>query len=155
MKSRREGRSGNRRPFGVGREQRLCTGRECSLRMGREPFFAYGQRPLFAYGQRTVLVHGQRPLFAYGQRTVLVHGQRPLFAYGQGMAESRISGEGGERYAGAGAQRAFPKRKGAARGYEAGGPGTGTGTLNGRFRILPARSFLRAAALYIKRKSCL
>ena len=150
MKSRREGRSGNRRPFGVGREQPLCTGRECSLRMGREPFFAYGQRPLFAYGQRTVLVHGQRPLFAYGQRTVLVHGQRPLFAYGQGMAESRISGEGGERYAGAGAQRAFPKRKGAARGYEAGGPGTGTGTLNGRFRILPARSFLRAAALIYK-----
>ena len=94
--------------------------------MGREPFFAYGQRPLFAYGQRTVLVHGQ------------------------GTAESRISGEGGERYAGAGAQRAFPKRKGAARGYEAGGPGTGTGTLNGRFRILPARSFLRAAALIYK-----
>ena len=150
MKSRREGRSGNRRPFGVGREQLLRTCRECPLRTGREPFFAYGQRPLFAYGQRTVLVHGQRPLFAYGQRTVLVHGQRPLFAYGQGMAESRISGEGGERYAGAGAQRAFPKRKGAARGYEAGGPGTGTGTLNGRFRILPARSFLRAAALIYK-----
>ncbi len=148
MKSRREGRSGNRRPFGVGREQPLCTGRECSLRMGREPFFAYGQRPLFAYGQRTVLVHGQRPLFAYGQRTVLVHGQRPLFAYGQGMAESRISGEGGERHAGA--QRAFPRRKGAVRGYETGGPGTGTGTLNGRFRILPARSFLRAAALIYK-----
>ena len=150
MKSRREGRSGNRRPFGVGREQPLCTGRECSLRMGREPFFAYGQRPLFAYGQRTVLVHGQRPLFAYGQRTVLVHGQRPLFAYGQGMAESRISGEGGERYAGAGAQRAFPKREGTARGYEAGGTGTGTFTLNGRLRILPARSFPRAAALIYK-----
>ena len=140
MKSRREGRSGNRRPFGVGREQLLRTCRECPLRTGREPFFAYGQRPLFAYGQR--------PLFAYGQRTVLVHGQRPLFAYGQGMAESRISGEGGERYARA--QRAFPRRKGAVRGYEAGGPGTGTCTLNGRFRILPARSFLRAAALIYK-----
>ena len=48
-------------------------------------------------------------------------GREPFFAYGQGTAESRISGEGGERYAGAGAQRAFPKRKGAARGYEAAG----------------------------------
>ena len=93
---------------------------------------------------------GREPFFAYGQGTVLVHGQRPLFAYGQGMAESRISGEGGERHAGAGTQRAFPRRKGAARGYEAGGPGTGTGTLNGRFRILPARSFPRAAALIYK-----
>ena len=102
----------------------------------------HGQGTFFAYGQRTALVHGQRPLFAYGQRAVLVHGQ--------GTAESRISGEGGERYAGAEAQRAFPRRKGAARGYEAGGPGTGTGTLNGRFRILPARSFLRAAALIYK-----
>ena len=79
-----------------------------------------------------------------------MHGQGMLFAYGQGTAESRISGEGGERYAGAEAQRAFPRRKGAARGYEAGGPGTGTGTLNGRFRILPARSFPRAAALIYK-----
>jgi hypothetical protein len=85
---------------------------------------------------------GREPFFAYGQRAVLVHGQ--------GTAESRISGEGGERYAGAEAQRAFPRRKGAARGYEAGGPGTGTGTLNGRFRILPARSFPRAAALIYK-----
>lgn len=102
----------------------------------------HGQRMPFEYGQRTVLVHGQGMLFAYGQR--------PLFAHGQGTAESRISGEGGERYAGAEAQRAFPRRKGAARGYEAGGPGTGTGTLNGRFRILPARSFLRAAALIYK-----
>ena len=95
-------------------------------------------------------MHGQGTFFAYGQRTALVHGQRPLFAYGQGMAESRISGEGGERYARAGTQRAFPRRKGAVRGYEAGGPGTGTGTLNGRFRILPARSFPRAAALIYK-----
>lgn len=38
----------------------------------------------------------------------------------------------------------------AARGNEAGGPGTGTGTLNGRLRILPARSFPRAAALIYK-----
>ena len=36
MKSRREGRSGNRRPFGVGGEPPLCTGRERSLRTGRE-----------------------------------------------------------------------------------------------------------------------
>lgn len=35
-------------------------------------------------------------------------------------------------------------------GNEAGGPGTGTGTLNGRLRILPARSFPRAAALIYK-----
>ena len=91
-------------------------------------------------GRDRSLRTGREPFFAYGQRTVLVHGQ--------GTAESRISGEGGERHAGA--QRAFPRRKGAARGYEAGGPGPGTGTLNGRFRILPARSFLRAAALIYK-----
>ena len=79
-----------------------------------------------------------------------MRGQRAVLVHGQGTAESRISGEGGERHAGAGTQRAFPRRKGAARGYEAGGPGTGTGTLNGRFRILPARSFPRAAALIYK-----
>ena len=93
-------------------------------------------------------MRGQGTLFAYGQGTLFAYGQRPLFAYGQGTAESRISGEGGERHARA--QRAFPRRKGAARGYEADGPGTGTGTLNGRFRILPARSFPRAAALIYK-----
>ena len=85
-----------------------------------------------------------------GRECSLRMGREPFFAYGQGTAESRISGEGGERHAGAGTQRAFPRWKGAARGYEAGGPGTGTGTLNGRFRILPARSFLRAAALIYK-----
>mgnify|MGYP006957384266 CR=1 FL=1 len=149
MKSRREGRSGNRRPFGVGGEPPLCTCRKRSLRTGRDRSLRTSREPFFAYGQGTVLcIRAENRSLRTGRDRSLRTGREPFFAYRQRTAESRISGEGGERRAGA--QRAFPRRKGAVRGYEAGGPGTGTCTLNGRFRILPARSFLRAAALIYK-----
>lgn len=70
-----------------------------------------------------------------------------------GKRRNRHVGRGEDRRWGI-ARRGRPAMRqrgaGARRGYEAGGTGTGTGTLNGRLRILPARSFPRAAALIYK-----
>ena len=77
-------------------------------------------------------------------------GREHPFAYGQRTAESRISEVGGEKVMPEPEAAGVSEAGRGSGGNEADGTGTGTGTLNGRLRILPARSFPRAAALIYK-----